>query len=167
MSSKRRKLVLGIIVAAVILAMVLWVLGPLVFSFANWLSYTVPIPIKWAFPEFCIENDDCEYIEAATVSGGVVGKLARIDEEQEEYLNLLSKAWVKINWAEAVRNFIKGEDHDIKESNIVILFHMKDGETRKLYLDVNNPSFQRINDTYYYNNWYQCNLYPKKWFYGE
>ena len=106
------------------------------------------------FPEYDLEINDIEYIE--TGYGGLYGDYdygmrTLSDEGAKTYIEEFRKVKVNLKWTEELDMLFKDEKHRLG-GDYVVAFHLKNGEIRKLYINVNgNPLVkQRINDTNYY-----------------
>ena len=118
------------------------------------LSFLPSKEIYKVFPEYDLEINDIEYIE--TGYGGLYGDYdygmrTLSDEGAKTYIEEFRKVKVNLKWTEELDMRFKGEKHRLG-GDYVVAFHLKNGEIRKLYINVNgNPLMkQRINDTNYY-----------------
>ena len=117
------------------------------------LSYFPAKDLRKVFPEYAISYEDVDRIEIGKKNGSgefVMNELT--DEEAKAYLESFSEVKVNLRWTEAVEFYFNKRSY-VLDGNSKIIFHLKNGETRELYLSQSgNPGriLLRINDSHYY-----------------
>ena len=148
-------IVIGILsaIALVFLTVILVDFSVVFFSLGDIFSYLPSRAIYRAFPEYDVAEEDVECVEIGIRSDSGEYRIRTLSEEETKaYLKNFREARVRVKWTDAVKMFFKGEKHQ-SGGHYKIVFRLKDGETRELYLSQSgNPGriLLRINDSHYY-----------------